>query len=86
MASTMNNPRVSALAVAVEAGEACHEMRAAQCEQAVASQERRGQRWHALDRLLRGSFGVISPAYLFNSFPLISKRHDHGQYQPACSR
>ena len=27
------------------------------------------QRWRALDNLLRTSFGTISPAYLFNSFP-----------------
>lgn len=27
------------------------------------------QRWRALDQLLRASFALISPAYLFNSFP-----------------
>ncbi len=26
-------------------------------------------RWRALDKLLRVSFALISPAYLFNSFP-----------------
>ena len=29
------------------------------------------QRWHALDQLLRTSFGMVSPAYLFTSFPKI---------------
>jgi len=32
---------------------------------------RDSQRWSALDQLLRVSFGLISPAYLFNSFPPI---------------
>ena len=27
------------------------------------------QRWRTLDRLLRVAFGLISPAYLFDSFP-----------------
>jgi hypothetical protein len=27
------------------------------------------KRWRALDKLLRVSFELISPAYLFNSFP-----------------
>ncbi len=38
-------------------------------EQDKASEARRSERWRALDRLLRVSFGLISPAYLFNSFP-----------------
>ena len=32
------------------------------------SEDRSPQRWRALDRLLRISFGLISPAYLFDSF------------------
>ncbi len=35
------------------------------------SDVKRTHRWNALDRLLLNSFGVISPAYLFISFPLI---------------
>ncbi len=37
-------------------------------EQGNASEAQSSQRWRALDRLLRTSFGTISPAYLFNSF------------------
>jgi hypothetical protein len=32
-------------------------------------EKRNSKRWHALDQLLRVSFAMISPAYLFNSFP-----------------
>ena len=46
------------LATAIENGD----------EQENASEDRSPQRWHALDRLLRISFGLISPAYLFDSF------------------
>lgn len=38
-------------------------------EQGNASEAQGSQRWRALDQLLRTSFGMISPAYLFNSFP-----------------
>jgi len=38
-------------------------------EQGNASEARGSQRWRALDQLLRTSFAMISPAYLFNSFP-----------------
>jgi hypothetical protein len=31
--------------------------------------KRSGSKWAAFDRLLRVSLGLISPAYLFNSFP-----------------
>lgn len=44
----------------VTAGEEKH-------EQGNASEAQR-QRWRAFDRLLRTSFGTISPAYLFNSY------------------
>lgn len=37
-------------------------------EQDNASEVRCSQRWRALDQLLRVSFELISPAYLFNSF------------------
>jgi len=36
--------------------------------QGNASEAQGSQRWRALDRLLRTSFGSISPAYLFNSY------------------
>jgi hypothetical protein len=36
--------------------------------QSNASEAQGSQRWRALDRLLRTSFGSISPAYLFNSY------------------
>jgi hypothetical protein len=45
----------------VSAGEEKH-------EQDNASQAQGSQRWRALDKLLRTSFGTISPAYLFKSF------------------
>jgi hypothetical protein len=38
-------------------------------EQGNASEAQESRRWRALDQLLRTSFGTISPAYLFNSFP-----------------
>jgi len=38
-------------------------------EQDTASEARGSQRWRALDQLLRVSFGSISPAYLFDSYP-----------------
>lgn len=38
-------------------------------EQGNASEAQGSQRWRALDQLLRTSFAMISPAYLFNSFP-----------------
>ena len=34
-----------------------------------ASEVRGSKRWRALGQLLRISFGLISPAYLFDSFP-----------------
>ena len=37
-------------------------------EQGNTSEAQGSERWRALDRLLRTSFGTISPAYLFNSF------------------
>ena len=37
-------------------------------EQGNESEAQGSQKWRALDRLLRISFGMISPAYLFNSF------------------
>jgi len=37
-------------------------------EQSNASEAQSSRRWRALDRLLRTSFGTISPAYLFNTF------------------
>ena len=37
-------------------------------EQGNASEAQRLERWRAFDRLLRTSFGTISPAYLFNSY------------------
>ena len=37
-------------------------------EQGNASEPQASKRWHALDRLLRTSFGTTSPAYLFNSY------------------
>ena len=37
-------------------------------EQGNASEAQGSERWRALDRLLRTSFGTISPAYLFNSY------------------
>ena len=45
----------------VTAGEEKH-------EQGNASEAHRPERWRAFDRLLRTSFGTISPAYLFNTF------------------
>jgi hypothetical protein len=38
-------------------------------ERGNASEAREAERWHALDQLLRTSFAMVSPAYLFNSFP-----------------
>jgi hypothetical protein len=38
-------------------------------EQDSASEVLGSKWWHALDQLLRVSFELISPAYLFNSFP-----------------
>ena len=38
-------------------------------EQGNASEAQGSQRWRALDQLLRTSFGLISPAYLFDSYP-----------------
>jgi hypothetical protein len=38
-------------------------------EHGSASEAQGSQRGCALDQLLRTSFGMISPAYLFNSFP-----------------
>ena len=38
-------------------------------ESPIESVERTGDRWHALDKLLNDSFGLISPAYLFMHFP-----------------
>jgi hypothetical protein len=38
-------------------------------EQGEASEAQGSQRWRALDQLLRTSLAMISPAYLFNSFP-----------------
>ena len=38
-------------------------------EQGNASGAQHLERWRAFDRLLRTSFGTISPAYLFTSFP-----------------
>jgi len=38
-------------------------------EQDSASEVLSSKRWRALDKLLRVSFALISPAYLFNSFP-----------------
>jgi hypothetical protein len=38
-------------------------------EQGNASEAQGSRRWRALDQLLRTSFGTISPAYFFNSFP-----------------
>jgi len=37
-------------------------------EQGNTSEAQGSERWRALDRLLRTSFGTISPAYLFNSY------------------
>ena len=37
-------------------------------EQGNAAEAQGSERWRALDRLLRTSFGTISPAYLFNSY------------------
>ena len=37
-------------------------------EQGNAPEAQGSQRWRALDKLLRTSFGAISPAYLFNSY------------------
>jgi hypothetical protein len=37
-------------------------------EQGNASEAQPPERWRAFDRLLRTSFGTISPAYLFTSF------------------
>jgi hypothetical protein len=37
-------------------------------EESNACEAQGSQRWRALDKLLRTSFGTISPAYLFNSF------------------
>lgn len=34
-----------------------------------ASEAQTAERWRALDRLLRTSFAMVSPAYLFSSFP-----------------
>ena len=45
----------------VTAGEEKH-------EQVNASEAQRPERWRAFDRLLRTSFGTISPAYLFDSY------------------
>ena len=70
MASTMNNSLELAVDGAVELDEVCDEMSTAQREQTIAADEQSRQRWQALDRLLEVSFGAISPAYLFNSFPL----------------
>ncbi len=39
------------------------------CEQSTTSEEQCAPRWRAPDRLLRVSFGSISPAYLFDSYP-----------------
>ena len=41
---------------------------AANTEQPGATTPVRAGRWEALDRLLQVSFGMISPAYLFNSY------------------
>ena len=38
-------------------------------EGSSAAEVNRTKRWHALDRLLAVSFGLISPAYLFGVFP-----------------
>jgi hypothetical protein len=38
-------------------------------EQDNVSEVRSSKRWRALDQLLRTSFELISPAYLFTSFP-----------------
>jgi hypothetical protein len=38
-------------------------------EQGGPPEELGAKRWRALDKLLRVSFELISPAYLFNSFP-----------------
>ncbi len=40
------------------------------CEPPIASDTERGRRRRVFDRLLLVSFGSISPAYLFSSFPL----------------
>jgi hypothetical protein len=40
-----------------------------QNEPIEASEAPSSQRWRALDQLLRASFALVSPAYLFNSFP-----------------
>jgi len=40
-------------------------------EEGNASEAQASQGWRALDQLLRTSFAMISPAYLFNSFPPI---------------
>jgi len=37
-------------------------------EQGNAPEAQGSQRWRALDKLLRTSFGAISPAYLFDSY------------------
>ena len=70
MASTMNNSLELAVDGAVELDEVCDEMSTAPRAQTSASDGQRRQRWQALDRLLAVSFGAISPAYLFTSFPL----------------
>ena len=38
-------------------------------EAARSSEEESTHQWRALDQLLRNSFGLISPAYFFISFP-----------------
>jgi len=43
-------------------------------EQDGASEVLGSKRWRALDQLLRVSFELISPAYLFNSFPPVPQR------------
>jgi hypothetical protein len=40
------------------------------CDQTIASDEQRACRRNEFDRLLLVSFGSVSPAYLFSSFPL----------------
>ena len=50
-----------------------HELTAAEKkpEQDIAREVQNSKRRHALDRLLRVSFGTISPPYLFTTYPHI---------------
>jgi hypothetical protein len=71
MASIISNALAIPGDSTVEPGDAYEDLRADEREQtsiSASDEEIRHQRWQAFDRLLQVSFGMIPPAYLFNSF------------------